>query len=57
MNLYEIRRQINEELAKPQPNEELITQLIIQRDKLSAQEVAPEPEGDFYSQMLQYTHG
>lgn len=38
MNLYQIRQQINTELAQPQPDEARISELIAERDRLTAAE-------------------
>lgn len=58
MNLYQTREAIRQEMAKPQPDEARITQLIQQRDALVAAEQPAQPltGSEWDAQMLQATH-
>lgn len=58
MNLYQTREAIRQEMAKPQPDEARITQLIQQRDALVAAEQPAKPltGSEWDAQMLQATH-
>lgn len=59
MNLYQIRQQINTELAQPQPDEARISELIAERDRLAAAENANRSDidaADFDARMLDALH-
>ena len=52
MNIYQIREAIRNEMAQATPNEALITELILERDRLNAAATIETSQTSFHARML-----